>query len=260
MEAGSGERAQRGTVGAPIKPPDSNPISETWLRDFDKDRSEYLQRLETDRSIIDELRAAGFAGAHYTYFASELSKYGIAVMTAWIRTQQIFTKMKQRGMGGLRRPPTDILNDQEVAAELACETVAYAIHNFRLHVLIPGKWDPNKGASIRTYFIGQCLIQFANVYRRWLSETFDEPPWKTLVNEAAMTARGYEHVETRVEQLVQVDQVLASVKKPRTKEMLVLSSTGLTHAQIAARMGITPKTVEMTLANERKRQTKERRS
>ena len=36
---------------------------------------------------------------------------------------------------------------------------------------MPGKWDPRKGASLTTYFIGQCMIQFPNVYRRWWRET-----------------------------------------------------------------------------------------
>jgi hypothetical protein len=28
-----------------------------------------------------------------------------------------------------------------------------------------GKWDHTRGASLRTFFIGQCLFQLANVYR-----------------------------------------------------------------------------------------------
>jgi hypothetical protein len=34
-------------------------------------------------------------------------------------------------------------------------------------VLRRQRWDYRKGASLRTYFIGQCLSRFANVYRRW---------------------------------------------------------------------------------------------
>jgi len=249
-------RAQRGPVGAPVKLGIPESIDESWLRDFDHERSEYLIRLENDRSIIAELRDAGFDGAHYTYFTSELAKYGIAVLTAWIRTQQIFEKMRLRGLGGLPPAPGELLRDQEAAQELAMETVAHAIVNFRVYVLIPGKWDPDRGASIRTYFIGQCLIQFANVYRRWLRETIDRAPYDALQNDAVMDARGYEHVEERVAEIVSVDVLLGTVKKDRTKSILVLRGAGYTQEEIADRLGVTLKAVETTIAYERKKQMK----
>jgi hypothetical protein len=56
------------------------------------------------------------------------------------------------------------------ALELSCETVAEAIRCFRERVLIPGKWDPTRKASLRTFFVGQCILQFPNIYRRWNTE------------------------------------------------------------------------------------------
>lgn len=256
MFSGSSGGADRAAAGVPLKLDNSDSIDESWLADFDSDRSEYMQRLETDRTIVDELRASGFAGTHYSYFATEMAKYGIAVMTAWIRTHQIFGKMRERGRGGIAAPPGDELRSQETAQELAMETVAVALQNFRTYVLLPGKWDPAKGASIRTYFIGQCLIQFSNVYRRWYKETFEHVPWGYLANEAQLTARGYEHVETTATNHISVDLVLANVKKDRTKTVLVLRGAGHTHEEIAIRLAISEKTVEMIIRNERNRQIK----
>lgn len=257
MEASRGQRAQRGGPAATVQPEVSDQVDEAWLRDFDSERSEYLRRLETDRSIIAELRAAGFAGRDYDYFASEIAKYGIAVMAAWIRTHQIFSKLRSRGRG-LAEPSDDVLRDTETAFEVAMETVAYALGNFRTYVLLPGRWDPDRGASIRTYFIGQCLIQFPNVYRRWHRETFDRAPWPELANEAMLTARGYEHVEQQVQQQRQVGELLTAVKKDRTREVLVLRGAGWTQEQISERLEMTLKTVEMIVANERKRQQRGR--
>jgi len=31
-------------------------------------------------------------------------------------------------------------------------------------------WDPARGAQLTTYFIGQCLFQYPNVFRRWQNE------------------------------------------------------------------------------------------
>jgi DNA-directed RNA polymerase specialized sigma24 family protein len=252
--SGSSGGAERAAADAPVKLDNQDRVDDSWLLDFDSNVTEYMRRLETDRSIITELRAGGFVGIHYNYFATEIAKYGIAVMTAWIRTHQIFEKIRQRGRGGLTEPQGDQLRDQETATELAMETVATALENFRTYVLIPGKWDPAKGASIRTYFIGQCLIQFSNIYRRWYRETFERMPWEHLANEAQLSARGYEHVESVVADQIGVDDVLSKVKKDRTREILVLRGAGHSHEEIAARLEITVKTVEMTIRNERIRQ------
>ena len=67
-------------------------------------------------------------------------------------------------------------------------------------------WDPAKGASLTTYFVGQCKRQFPNVYRSWhsreqrrrdfpmtvqlggsLTETLRDPATITVANGAAGT-------------------------------------------------------------------------
>lgn len=250
--------AQRASSGVPVKPEDSESIDPTWLADFDTHRTEYLQRLDTDRSIVDELRRAGFAGKNYTYFETELAKYGIAVMTAWIRTHQVFTKARARGVGGLPMPIDDALHDHDTASSLAGETVATALVNFREYVLIPGRWTPEKGASIRTYFIGQCLLRFANIYRAWFKSSYYPDGWGHQV-ELEIDEHGspYEHVETATEQKVAVDALLARVKNPQVREALVLRGAGHTTEGIAKMLGTTKKAVEMMIRNERNRQNKE---
>src|SRR6266702_2243132 len=37
-------------------------------------------------------------------------------------------------------------------------------------VLKPGKWDHRRGASLKTFFVGACLLQFPNVFEAWLTE------------------------------------------------------------------------------------------
>ena len=63
--------------------------------------------------------------------------------------------------------PTWWLNDETVTS-LADETVALAINKFQ-RVLMAGKWEAGKGASLATYFVGQCKFQFSNVYRSWFA-------------------------------------------------------------------------------------------
>jgi hypothetical protein len=84
-----------------------------------------------------------------------------------MRRRLIFQRVRERGYGGLPDPPDGAHDDPDTVAELAQETVAKALRHFHDDVLVPGKWDSRRGATLRTYFIGQCLIRFANIYRRW---------------------------------------------------------------------------------------------
>ncbi|NKU99249.1 hypothetical protein GS889_18245 [Rhodococcus hoagii] len=67
-------------------------------------------------------------------------------------------------------PPEHWLDDDHTVRQLTDETVVRAIGYFKTDVLQKNKWDVDKGASIRTFFIGQCLFQFANVYKVWFNE------------------------------------------------------------------------------------------
>lgn len=60
---------------------------------------------------------------------------------------------------------------------LARETAAAALHFFRFKVLMKGKWDAAKGASLATFFVGQCRLQFANVYNTAGTPTSATTDW-----------------------------------------------------------------------------------
>jgi hypothetical protein len=104
---------------------------------------------------------------------------------AWLRQGAIIGKCRERG-AGLPEPPLGALSRPDVAGELAAETVAKALNTFRNTVLIPGRWNPARGASLKTFFIGQCLIRFPNIYRAWLKT---EVHHDLLVDELAIFDR-----------------------------------------------------------------------
>jgi DNA-directed RNA polymerase specialized sigma24 family protein len=83
------------------------------------------------------------------------------------RHGHVFVKLREKG-----RPLAPTLGiPRHDALELAEDTVAEAIVHFRDRVLKRGVWDPAKGASLTTYFIGNCLMfQFPNLYRTWRSD------------------------------------------------------------------------------------------
>ncbi len=59
--------------------------------------------------------------------------------------------------------------DQETRQDLAIDTVVAALSAFRDEVLNlkENRWNPAKGASLKTFFIGQCKWQFPNVCQKW---------------------------------------------------------------------------------------------
>ena len=82
-----------------------------------------------------------------------------------MRRGLIWERCKTKGLGGLTPLGREFTQDE--MQELTDETVAKALWHFKHDVLMRHKWDYHRGASLRTYFIGQCLIRFANIYRRW---------------------------------------------------------------------------------------------
>jgi DNA-directed RNA polymerase specialized sigma24 family protein len=230
-----------------------------WLLDHEYlAEAERLARLDVDRQLVDELRGNNFTGVHWDYYATELAKYGLAVLTGWMVRGLILDRARRHAFGGLPAPLDDSLTDHDMAVELAGETVARALIAFRNDVLIPRVWDPSKGASIKTFFIGQCLKQFANVYRSWHREMYSDASFNAAdVDEVPESSFGrLPDVATGVSRQVQADQALAQIKDPRAKQAFVLAAAGYSQEEIGRRLNVTTKAVERMIYNERSRQRK----
>jgi len=125
------------------------------------------QRRLADHALVKELAAAGFEGPVFDVAVTEFASYAIAVLMAWMRTGEIFGKCKAKG-----RPVSGSTSDwsRDDRLEIAVETTARALKYFLGEVLVPGKWDHSRGATLKTFFVGACLLQFPNEYDRWAGE------------------------------------------------------------------------------------------
>lgn len=245
------EPEQSGASGDPIKLDDSVP--QAWLIEAGQpDLADSVDRMAGDVNLNMDLALQEYKGPLWDYFSNELAKYGYAVIASWIGRKMIFERCKSKGFGGLPvmdRPFTD-----DESAELSNETVAKALAHFRTDVLMSQKWDHRRGATLRTYFIGQCLIRFPNIYRRWLAGenrnryliTEDDG----LIDSLAGSSKG---PELQALAGVMASQALSTVKDPRVHDAMHLRAVGWTHAEIAELLGVTEKAVERMLANERAR-------
>lgn len=251
-----------GAAGLPgVQPGDQEPrtlgVPDAWLTDpaFDEtaaavDRQE--NRLAGDLDLYNTLALGRFSGSDYEYFADELARYGLAVIGSWVRSGLIYGKCRDRGMGGLAPPVWDLGSDD--VNELANLTVGEAVVKFRETVLLKKRWDPRKGASLRTFFIGQCLIRFANVYRSWHRDQQQRPLTSEFSDEMHPQVRPHDRALDDI--VAQAE--LAKLEDPRLQRALIWTASGWPQREIAAELVVSEKAVERMLANHRQRIQKRR--
>ena len=258
-----------GAAGSPVQPGVSGgeAIPATWLNGFDSESRDLdraladlrrKERLAADVDLLTWLALHRFAGRAYERFAEELAKYGYAVMIAWIKKGIILGRCRQRGLGGLSEPPVGAFARPDVADELAGETVAKALRHFRDDVLMKGKWDPTRGATIKTYFIGQCLIRFPNIYRSWHAN--EARPDAVLVDnndllEDLAGAGGVDPADLAVIRQ-EIETRFDDISDERLKAAFMLTAAGLSQREIGGVLGMTEKAVERMLAYYRQRNTR----
>lgn len=235
----------------PIQPPDLvsghsiQPIDPGT--DFERQAAR-IDRLTADRELVDRLMLQGYTGHDWEIFRRALAEYGVAVMRAWIASGRIFTECRRKGFGAIaRRTCAD-----DDALGLAGETVTIALRFFRESVLIPGRWDMTKGASLNTFFIGACIRHFPNVYARsdgseivkHLSKRADEEPLAAIADSLPFS---------RPDRRLELADAVDAIRDPVVREALLDDAQGYTQAETAKRLEITLWTVEGCLRRYRRR-------
>jgi DNA-directed RNA polymerase specialized sigma24 family protein len=204
-----------------------------------------LSRLEADQALMLRLSVEGFDGRTWEQVARALAEYGYAVVLAWARTGLIFSKCREKGIrvlavaGMLTSAP-----DQE-AEDLARDTVAEAIVAFRERVLKARRWDPAKRASLATFFIGACLLQFPNRYRSW------ELRWarqrRHVLLDVEMAAPAPDNPEHEVLARSAAIALLARVPDAESRQIVALRADGYALEEIAELTGLSAAAVKSRL-------------
>lgn len=248
-----------GVRGASVEPvqreSDAIGVPMDWLREPEyMALAETIDRMAGDVDLVTVLALQNYEGQDYDYFATEMAKYGMAVFGAWMFHRTVFEKCRARGyaLPALDRPFTSDEID-----ELKGETVAKALHHFRVDVLMKRKWDSTKGATLRTYFIGQCihpLRQHLPAVVRQRGSLQDGN--RVDDDQFLIEVLGASHADTAKAAIDRgiIEQALAEVKDPRVRRAMLLTAQGRSQSEIAVELDITVKAVERMLANERIRQ------
>lgn len=202
-----------------------------------------LAVLEADKELVHRLMLRSYAGREWQAFARALAEYGLQVVGAWVKSGKIFAECAKKGFGGL-----DALSrTHEDIHDLTSETVAMALVAFRDRVLVPGVWDPTRGASLKTFFIGQCVLQFPNVYRAWRVAKLAAVP-------AAAGAVGLDDVPSPGPSpavLVDLARAWLRITRGSPEWMEVMRKLDYTQPEIAGLLNTTTKAIALKLYRHR---------
>jgi hypothetical protein len=240
-----------GRSAEPLQRPQRDQVPEEWLHDAaPQDLADNVDRLQGDVELVTSLALAKYEGPDYDYFSNELAKYGYAVMKSWIATKIIFERCKEKGFG---LTILDRQFTQEEIEGLANLTVAMALNYFRAKVLMKRRWDPTKGASLRTFFVGQCIFQFPNIYREWLLEV--KANWRHgFTDDVAEMDFHTDHtpaIDRQVIASIVSSQAMAEITDPRVRKAMYMTAAGHPQTDIARVLGVSTKAVERMLARAR---------
>jgi len=212
-----------------------------------------LDRLLGDQELLLRLQLSSYAPREWDPVAAEFARYGLGVLIPWIGSGRIFGKVFGR-TGYRLQPAPDGALDGDAANELAVDTVMVSLRSFLESVLKKGGWDPARGASLKTFFIGKCLWEFPNVYKRWRRKAAH---WSGHVLDAtavAGAAGATEGPDAQVVRQAAAAAALERVSKDSARRAFVLQGMGYTHDEIAADLGLDDaKAVENLLGYQRRR-------
>lgn len=160
-----------------VQPDNHDPELLDGLEEFeDEESARRLQRLVEEEIVLD-LQLAGFdtSSPEWQEFASALAEYGYSVFMGWLISGVVYEMAAKHGGGrgvfGLERLPAALRLRPDDAHAVAADLVIRSIAAFRERTLMnpnPEKrWRADGGASIKTFFVGRCLMELPDVYQRW---------------------------------------------------------------------------------------------
>ncbi|MBK3561159.1 hypothetical protein JHN55_32450 [Streptomyces sp. MBT56] len=125
--------------------------------------------LVQDRKLYDELLRVEFRGPRYDVIAQELWTYGIRTLTAWMRSGAISHHCHRYNVAfdASEIELSSLARTSEVREALAVDSVTAAAPRFLERSLRGGEWNPDKGASMFTFFVGGCVMAFGDVFKTW---------------------------------------------------------------------------------------------
>ena len=126
--------------------------------DDDLPPDEGLDRILGDADLLYRLQLRGYAPEQWRRPSEEFARYGFDAMVGWLFAGRIWYEVYKKTGRHPRRPEAPF--DRDAVQTLASDTVVAALDAFLENVLKSNRWDPQKGASLKIYFVGQWCFRF----------------------------------------------------------------------------------------------------
>ena len=209
-------------------------------------------RLQADRLIVEAILEQGLGGSRHRELEDELIRYAVPVLHQLLRDGRIISKSSKlrRSQGGSTAWTEFTKADRE---EFARDMVADAMPVFTRAVFVTRKWSADRtdgrAATLKTYFVNACALQFPALYRKWLKNRLVQPAGLQPVAGYAGVVRDPSGTVDLHEEVI---HLLRSIRDPKIREVLALRAVGYTAAEAAQRAGLTEKAAEGKLGRIRR--------
>jgi hypothetical protein len=193
------------------------------------------QEALTDREIVERLHELDFDRHSdlWKQLAAWLAEYALPVLVAWAVTSELAKKVAAQGGASSPKFPRTLRLQYDDARDLATDIVVVALRKFPENSV--RKWDPHRGRSLRSYFVGLCLLEAGDVYQRWNHEQQQGSADLPLNDETQVDHRPGGRPDDQAEAKVFLDQLLDD--DPVVRQLLELQDQGYSLAEIAKRLG-----------------------
>lgn len=208
---------------------------------------ERAARIEADRIIAARVAAENIDGEITQRLLGETHAYATSVMGGLIGSGRIFGACKRLGRP-VSRQPYDTLWTRDDRDLLTGGCVDLGIfHVFYQHGLMEGMWDASRGTALTTYAVNACIRCFPEVYRKW----WRGREFERLVGDLVADVPAYLQVDLRqpdpaerVANRLDAEGLLRQMPEPVRFALWECGMNGVSQAEAAALVGLTPKALE----------------
>lgn len=265
-----GQHVQPRATG-PISPLDE--VSDTNFerslsRVEDRLAARRMQKLQNDHDLLMHLQLSSFdvTSPEWTLFQNVLVEYGYSVFVGWGISGELRRRAAahgRNGVWGLNKLPEGLILKPEQAHELAAELVMVSIVQFREKTLMnpdpARRWTVQGGASLKTFFVGRCLMELPDVYTKVRNHLdggpgtsrapvgHEHPSLRQLRPSTPPSAHSTGHGHTHYAALDAVAVAEMESADPRTVSMFRLQLAGYELAEIGEILGCTEGVVRTTM-------------
>lgn len=213
---------------------------------------ERLDRLLADADLLYRLQLSGYAPEEWKRPSEEFGRYGYDVFVGWIFKDQVWEKVYEKTGWKLQRPSNPFT--EEDVHTLAGDTVIASLDSFLEYVLKRNKWDPRRGASLKSYFVGQGCFQFPNALKAWRRKKERFSVERPMADPTDLYTGSGASADTPLIQHLNVVAGLAALTTDKAREAIAMQWYGYSLSEIAEHLGEPDeKAVENLIGYQRRR-------